>query len=193
MAGASDGKHEEMCGVPASRLKVKVFVQDQECLKHLLQQVDLAVMPSLEGFMLTGLEAMPAGFPVLVSRNSGFGEALSSVAFGSAFVIQSEDPATLAIPNIWSKDRQCRLEEAVTLRDSYARKYNWAKQTKELVDRTINLAHGRNVDYVFFNGTLSGNDGKTRQTKMRSLSSFVFKSCKKAHEFLSAWLISGKL
>ena len=167
-----------MCGVPASRLKVKVFVQDQEGLKHLLQQVDLAVMPSLEGFMLTGLEAMPAGFPVLVSRNSGFGEALSSVAFGSAFVIESEDPATLAIPNIWSKDRQCRLEEAVTLRDFYARKYNWAKQT---------------IDYLFFNGTLSGNDGKTKQTKVRSLSSFVFKSCKKAHEFLSVWLISGKL
>ena len=107
-----------MCGVPASRLKVKVFVQDQEGLKHLLQQVDLAVMPSLEGFMLTGLEAMPAGFPVLVSRNSGFGEALSSVAFGSAFVIESKNPATLAIQNIWSKDRECWLEEAVTLRDS---------------------------------------------------------------------------
>ena len=178
-----------MCGVPASRLKVKVFVQDQECLKHLLQQVDLAVMPSLEGFMLTGLEAMPAGFPVLVSRNSGFGEALSSVAFGSAFVIESEDPATLAIPNIWSKNRECRLEEAVTLRDFYARKYDWAKQTKELVDMMINLAHGWNIDYLFFNGTLSGNDGKTKQTKMRSLSSFVFKSCIKAHEFL----ISGKL
>ena len=182
-----------MCGVPASRLKVKVFVQDQECLKHLLQQVDLAVMPSLEGFMLTGLEAMPAGFPVLVSRNSGFGEALSSVAFGSAFVIESEDPATLAIPNIWSKNRECRLEEAVTLRDFYARKYDWAKQTKELVDMMINLAHGWNIDYLFFNGTLSGNDGKTKQTKMRSLSSFVFKSCKNAHEFLSVWLISGKL
>ena len=47
-AGAPDGKHEEMCGVPVSRLKVTVFVQGQEGLKHLLQQVDLAVMPSLE-------------------------------------------------------------------------------------------------------------------------------------------------
>ena len=108
-------------------------------------------------------------------------------------MIEAEDLATLAIRNIWSKDRECRLEEAVTLRDSYGRKYNWTKQTKELVDRMINLAHGRNVDYLFFNDTLSGNDRKTRQTKMRSLSSFVFKSCKKAHEFLSVWLISGKL
>ena len=37
-----------MCGVPVSRLKVTIFVQGQEGLKHLLQQVDLAVMPSLE-------------------------------------------------------------------------------------------------------------------------------------------------
>ena len=36
---------------------------------------------------------MSAGLPVLVSRNSGFGEALRSAAFGSTFVIESEDPA----------------------------------------------------------------------------------------------------
>ena len=45
-----------MCGVPASRLKVKVFVQDRGGLKRLFQQVDLVVMPSrTEGFGLTGL------------------------------------------------------------------------------------------------------------------------------------------
>ena len=183
--GVPDGKHEEIakrlidCGVPASRLRVRGFAQDRESLKRLFQEVDLAVMPSrTEGFGLTGLEAMSAGLPVLVSRNSGFGEALRSAAFGSSFVIDSEDPAvwTVAIQNILSKDRECRLEEAVTLRDSYTRKYNWAKQTKELIDRMINLAHGRNVDYLFVNGTLSGNDRKTKQTKMRSLTSFVFKS-----------------
>ena len=48
-----------------------------------------------------------------------------------------------------SKDRKCRLEEAVTLRDSYDRKYNWAKQIKELVDKMICLTYGRNVDYLF--------------------------------------------
>ena len=131
--GAPDGKHEEIakrlieCGVPASRLRVRGFAQDRESLKRLFQEVDLAVMPSrTEGFGLTGLKAMSAGLPVLVSRNSGFGEALRGAAFGSSFVIDSEEPAvwTVAIQNIWSKDRKCRLEEAVTLRDSYARKYN---------------------------------------------------------------------
>ena len=71
-----------------------------------------------ESFGLSGLEAMLVVLPVLVSRNSGFGVELSSVALGSAFMIESKDPATLAIQNIWSKDRECRLEEAVTLRDS---------------------------------------------------------------------------
>ena len=172
--GAPDGKHEEIanrlidCGVPASRLRVREYVQDRESLKRLFQEVDLVVMPSrTEGFGLTGLVAMSAGLPVLVSRNSGFGKALRNAAFGSSFVIDSEDHAiwTLAIQNIWSKDRECRLEEAVALRDSYGRKYDWAKQTKELVDRMISLAYGRNVDYLFLNGTLSGNDRKTKTNK----------------------------
>ena len=156
--GAPNGKHEEIanrlidCGVPASRLRVREYVQGRESLKRLFQEVDLVVMPSrTEGFGLTGLEAMSAGLPVLVSRNSGFGEALSKAAFGSSFVIDSENPAiwTVAIQNIWSKDRECRLKEALTLREFYGIKYNWAKQIKELVDKMISLAHGRNVNYLF--------------------------------------------
>ena len=108
---------------------------------------------------------MSAGLPMLVSRNSGFGEALSKATFGSSFVIDSEDPAiwTVAIQNILSKDRECRLEEAVTLRDFYGRKYNWAKQMKELVDRMICLTYGRNVNYIFFSGALSGNNGRKNE------------------------------
>ena len=172
--GAPDGKQEEIadllfeCGVPASRLRVRGFVQDRESLKRLFQEVDLVVMPSrTEGFGLTGLGAMSAGLPVLVTRNSGFGEALSKVAFGSAFVIESEDPAlwTAAIQKIWSKDRKNRLEEAVILRDNYGGKYNWAKQIEELVGKMIILAHGRNVNFIFFCGTLSGNiRNKWKQT-----------------------------
>ena len=161
--GAPAGKLEETAkrlmeyGVPASRLNVKEFVRDRESLKRLLKQVDLVIMPSrTEGFGLTGLEAMSAGLPVLVSRNSGFGEALCRTATGSAFVIESEDPTvwTAAIQEIWNKDRECRLEEAVNLRDIYDRKYDWAKQIEELVDKMISLTHGRNVNYISFSGTL---------------------------------------
>ena len=97
--GAPDGKHEEIakrlteCGIPPSRLRVRGFVQDRESLRRLFQEVDLVVMPSrTEGFGLTGLEALSAGLPLLVSRNSGFGEALRSVPFGSTYVVNSEEP-----------------------------------------------------------------------------------------------------
>ena len=84
-------------------------------------------------------------------------------------MIDSEDPAiwTVAIQNILSKDRECRLEEAVTLRDFYGRKYNWTKQIKELVDRMISLAHGRNVNYIFFIGTLSGNNREKNEKEKK--------------------------
>ena len=42
---------------------------------------------------MTGLEALSAGLPVVVGHNSGFGEALCSIPFGSSFVVNSEDPA----------------------------------------------------------------------------------------------------
>ena len=93
--GAPDGKLEEIanrlteCGVPASRLRVRGFLPDRESLKRLFQDVDLVVMPSrTEGFGLTGLEALSAGLPVLVSHNSGFGEVLCSVPYGSLSVIR---------------------------------------------------------------------------------------------------------
>ena len=89
--GAQDGKHEEIakrltrCGVPASRRR--------ESLKRLFKEVDLVVMPSrTEGFGLAGLEALSAGLPVLVSRNSGFGDSLRRVPFGSSFVRKFRGP-----------------------------------------------------------------------------------------------------
>ena len=68
-------------GIPANRLRVRGYVDSREDLKQLFCEVDLALMPSrTEGFGLTGLEALSAGLPVIVSQNSGFGEALGQCA-----------------------------------------------------------------------------------------------------------------
>ena len=156
--GALDRKQEEIrnrlvrCGVPARRLRVREFVKDRESLKRLFQEVDLVVMPSrTEGFGLTGLEALSAGLPVLVSSNSGFGEALCSVPFGSAYVVNSEEPTdwTSAIRKILDIGRETRLLEAKTLRNSYSEKYNWAEQAKYLIDKMITWVHGMNVNFLF--------------------------------------------
>ena len=153
--GAPKGKHEDIakrlreCGIPAHRLTVRSFLQSREDLKRLFCEVDLVLMPSrTEGFGLTGLEALSAGLPVLVSKNSGFGEALHKVPFGSLCVINSEDAKVWAeaINGIWNKDRETRLQEAEVLRSSYEKKYSWAKQTQGLVTKMISTTNGMNVE-----------------------------------------------
>ena len=102
-------------------------------------------MPSrTEGFGLTGLEALSAGLPVLVSKNSGFGEALNEVLFGAAYVIDSEDSKVWAeeIKKVRKKKRQTQLQEADALRSSYGKKYSWAEQIQAFVTEMINIVNG---------------------------------------------------
>ncbi|XP_015777286.1 PREDICTED: probable sucrose-phosphate synthase 5 isoform X1 [Acropora digitifera] len=102
-------------------------------------------MPSrTEGFGLTGLEALSAGLPVIISKNSGFGEALVRVPFGSFFVVDSEDPIawTGAIKGIWNKDRKSRFDEVQALRVSYSERYSWSKQCKSLIEEMFKLVGG---------------------------------------------------
>ncbi|XP_067041353.1 protein NLRC3-like [Acropora muricata] len=148
--GAPHGKHEEIAksfirfGIPADRLRVRSYV-GRESLKKLFCEVDVVLMPSrTEGFGLTGLEALSAGLPVLVSKNSGFGEALGSVPCGSLFVIGHEDPSAwaAAIECIWNKDRKSRLDEVKTVRDFYAERYSWSEQCKHLMEKMVELVDG---------------------------------------------------
>ncbi|XP_015770482.1 PREDICTED: D-inositol 3-phosphate glycosyltransferase-like [Acropora digitifera] len=102
-------------------------------------------MPSrTEGFGLAGLEALSAGLPVLVSKNSGFGEALGSVRFGSYFVIDSEDPSEWrkAIKDISNRDRKSLLDEVKAVRSYYGKRYSWSKQCKGLIEKLFKLVDG---------------------------------------------------
>ena len=150
--GAPRGKQEKIAyrfirfGIPAERLRVRSYV-GRESLKKLFCEVDLVLMPSrTEGFGLTGLEALSAGLPVLVSKNSGFGEALGGLPCGSFFVIDHEDPSAwaAAIERIWNKDRKSRLDEVKTVRDFYAQRYSWSEQGKHLMEKMVELVDGMN-------------------------------------------------
>ena len=156
--GAPDGKYQEIaksfleCDLPANCLRVRGYVKCRKSLRELFCEVDLVVMPSrTDGFGLTGLEALSAGLPVLVSKNSGFGESLSKVPFGSSFVIDSEDPKVwaAAIKNIWDKERQSRLKEVKILRTSYEQEYSWTKQSDALLVKIINLVRGMRLPFFF--------------------------------------------
>ena len=149
--GAPEGKHTDVTkllldsGISERRLTVRGF-KDRESLKREFCEADLVLMPSrTEGFGLTALEAMSAGLPVIISKNSGFGEALGHVPFGSSFVIDSVDPSawTAAIKGTWSKDRRTRLDEIKVLRDAYGKRYSWSEQCKNLIDKMDSLLVNR--------------------------------------------------
>ena len=133
-------------GISRNQLIVRSFNDNREVLADLFREVDLAIMPSrTEGFGLPGLEALSAGLPVLVSGNSGLGEALKEVPLGSQCVVDSEDPKDWAkeIRDVCQKRRKVRLSEAKFLRKHYAKAYDWEKPCTVLVKKMQTLAFGK--------------------------------------------------
>ena len=149
--GATGGEEEKVAdlllkyGIDRSQLRVRRFNESREKLAQLFCEVDLAIMPSrTEGFGLAALEALSAGLPVLVSGNSGLGEALKKVSFGSNCVMESENPKDWAsvIKAVRQKDREMRLDECKTLRKKYAKKHNWQDHCNRLVERMLTISGG---------------------------------------------------
>ena len=149
--GAPSGEEEKVAemllkqGIARSHLTVRCFNESREQLAELFCEVDLAIMPSrTEGFGLAALEALSAGLPVLVSGNSGLGEALKKVPYGSSFVVDSDDPEkwAQAIRAVRQKDRKLRLEETKFVRERYSEVYSW-EQSILLVERMLNISSGK--------------------------------------------------
>ena len=133
-------------GISHNQLIVRSFDDSRKVLADLFCEVDLAIMPSrTEGFGTTALEALSAGLPVLVSGNSGLGEALKKVPLGSQSVVDSEDPKDWAreIKRIRQKEREVRLSESSLLREKYLKKYSWEEPCKSLVIKMRNLVFGK--------------------------------------------------
>ena len=157
--GTPEGKQDEVkerlleSGIPKGQLIVREFIQSKEGLKELFCEVDLAIMPSrTEGFGLTGLEALSAGLPILVSGNSGFGHALRALPQGHSFVVESKNPNdwAKAIASVRQKERAKRLQEIESLRTSYEETYNWEEQCTSLIKKLLSLTKGELSLYLFY-------------------------------------------
>ena len=149
--GAPRGEEEKVKdlllqqGIDRRHLTVRRFCESRKQLARLFCEVDLAIMPSRsERFGLAPLEALSAGLPVLVSGNSGLGEALKKVPYGFSFVVESEDPRdwAQAIKAVRHKDRKMRLKEIENTRESYAGEYSWEEQCDKLVERMSIITSG---------------------------------------------------
>ena len=156
--GAPDGKQEEFAegllqnGISKRQLTVRKFLSSKEKLKDCFREVDLCIMPSrTEGFGLTALEALSAGLPILVSGNSGFGDALRTVPFGTSFVVDSEDPKVWAeaIAGVRKKNPLQRLKGIEQLRTSYGERFSWQKQCDLLVNKMWDKVHGTGMLMIF--------------------------------------------
>ena len=152
--GAPSGKEENVKdllleqGIDRSQLTVRCFNESREQLARLFCEVDLAIMPSrTEGFGLAALEALSAGLPVLVSGNSGLGEALQEVPFGPYCVVESEDPKDWAnaIRGARKKKRKFRLDESKILCEIYAKVYNWQDHCNRLIEIMCNISRGKEI------------------------------------------------
>ena len=152
--GAPSGKEENVKdllleqGIDRSQLTVRCFNESREQLARLFCEVDLAIMPSrTEGFGLAALEALSAGLPVLVSGNSGLGEALQEVPFGPYCVVESEDPKDWAnaIRGARKRNRKLRLEESKILCETYANVYNWQDHCNRLVEIMCTISRGKEI------------------------------------------------
>ena len=150
--GAPRGKEGEIAdkllqhGIDRNQLIIRSFCDSRELLADLFCEVDLAIMPSkTEGFGVSALEALSAGLPVLVSGNSGLGEALKMVPLGSQCVVDSEDPKEWAkkIKEVRHKKREVRLREARFLREKYLEKYSWEGLIGSLVEEMYSLVFGK--------------------------------------------------
>ena len=161
--GATSGEEQKVAdlllkqGINRSQLRVRRFNESREQLAQLFCEVDLAIMPSrTEGFGLAALEALSAGLPVLVSGNSGLGEALKKVPFASSCVVQSEDPKDWAnaIKAVREKDRKLRLLEIEIIREQYAKMYTWQDHCNRLVERMLAISQGNRFTFEIQIGIL---------------------------------------
>ena len=146
--GVPRGKEDEIAdkllqhGIDRYQLIFHRFSDSREILANLFCEVDLAIMPSkTKGFGVSALKALSAGLPILVSGNSGLGEALKEVPLGSQFVVDSEVPKDWArnIKRVRCKTRDVRLAESILLRELYQKKYSWKESIGRLVGKMYSL------------------------------------------------------
>jgi len=135
-------KHVCQFGVSKYQVTIRSSPKSEEELKSWLCEADLAIMPSSEqGVGMMALAALSSGLPVLVHEDSGFGEALKEVQFGTQSTVESEDANDWAeaIKRIRRKERRIRLEEAAYLRSYYDAKYSWKEPCRDLVQMMLTM------------------------------------------------------
>ena len=140
----ADDLADRLAVMAGSRRKVHVapYTEHPQQLALELGRATLAIMPSrIEGFGLTGLEAIRAGVPALVSANSGLGELLIDIGGAAAACVVEVDDDLEADAARWSEritqvfdDRPAAFELAAEVRMLVAERCAWETTAATLLD-----------------------------------------------------------
>lgn len=109
-------------------------------MAQFLNEADLLLLPSrVEGFGMSGIYAISAGLPVLISVYSGLGVALRKLPSGGNQVVDSDGPQVWAqkIKEIRAKGRERTSFETRQLREEYMQIYSWKDQCNKLVEKMM--------------------------------------------------------
>ena len=129
-----EAMHKE--GIKANQLTVRRCSGATETWCRLLCEVDLLIKPSrTEGFGMSGLRAISADLPILISGNCGLGFAMKKLHSGQRHVVDSDEPKVWAdkIKEVRAKGSKTRHIQAEKLRSEYAGKFMWEEQIDDLV------------------------------------------------------------
>ena len=129
-------------GINLNQLTVRTTSGDTEHWCRLLCEVDLLIKPSrTEGFGISGLRAISADLPVLVSGNCGLGMVLKKLPSGKQHIVESEDPQVWAdkIKEIRAKDPKARRLQSEKLRNEYTSHFSWETQCGQLVETMLTM------------------------------------------------------
>ena len=124
-------------GINLNQLTMRTSSDDTEYWRRLLCEVDLLIKPSrTEGFGISGLRAISADLPVLVSGNCGLGMVLKKLPSGKQHVVESEDPQVWAdkIKEVRAKNPTVRKLQSQKLRHEYRSHFSWETQCDQLVE-----------------------------------------------------------
>lgn len=138
-------------GMQQNQFTVKTtYGDDPVQMAQFLNEADLLLLPSrVEGFGMSGIYAISAGLPVLISVYSGLGVALKKLPSGGKQVVDSDDPQVWAqkIKEIRAKDHETTSFETRQLREEYMQKYSWEDQCNKLVEKMM-MGNGRQSVFV---------------------------------------------
>ena len=129
--------------ISRKQITIRSYCTEPDRLIRMFHESDVVAVPSrTEGFGMVALDAISAGIPVLVAKESGIAEALDEVDGGKAVIVESDDAEEWAqrIQLLSAKSLEEREGSAKLLRNNYNKTYPWSNECEKFKRMIEDLA-----------------------------------------------------